>query len=115
MREPAFNWLISSHDLAAFTKKRFTKEEIEESIKKNSFNILKITYLNFFLFPLVLVKRIPEVIGIKAKQPKSDFKKTNIILNDILFSFFILESILLKFINFPIGSTVCCVAQKIND
>lgn len=111
LREPAYDWFRSSEDIVDFTKHRFTKSEIEKELSK-SFNILKITYVNFFLFPLALVKRLPEVIGMKKKQEVSDFFGIDPFLNSILFLIFKIESIFVPSINFPFGTSVVAIAKK---
>lgn len=111
LREPAYNWFRSSEDIVDFTKHRFTKKEIEKDLSK-SFEILKITYANFFLFPLAFMKRIPQVIGLQKKQNKSDFFDINPVLNEILFLFINFESKIIQRFNFPFGTSVVAVARK---
>lgn len=111
IREPAFDWFKSSEDIASQTKHRFTKEELEKELK-NSFSIMKLTYVNFLLFPFAFIKRIPEVIGIKKKQGVSDLQSVAPFLNTILFSILRLETLLLSSFNFPFGTSVICVAKK---
>lgn len=111
LREPAYDWFKSSEDIVDFTKHRFTKSEIEKELSK-SFNILKITYVNFFLFPLAFIKRLPEVIGIRKKQEVSDFFGINSLLNSILFLIFKLESIFIPSIDFPFGTSIVAIAKK---
>lgn len=111
IREPAFDWFKSSEDIASQTKHRFTKEELRKELN-NDTKILKLTYVNFLLFPLAFIKRIPEVIGIKKKQGVSDLQSTPALLNKILFSIFRLEVPLLNYFNLPFGTSVICVAQK---
>lgn len=111
IREPAFDWFRSSEDIASQTKHRFTKEELQKDLN-GSVNILKLTYVNFLLFPLAFIRRIPEVIGVKKKQGVSDLQAVPELLNTILFSIFRLESSLLLSLNFPFGTSVMCVAKK---
>ena len=111
LREPAFDWFKSSEDIASATKHRFTKEEIPRELN-GKFDILKLTYVNFLLFPLAFVKRIPEVIGIKKKQGVSDVETVPPVLNTIFFSILRFETMLLNSFNFPFGTSVLCVAKK---
>lgn len=87
IREPAFDWFKSSEDIASATKHRFTKEELKKELG-SSFVVVKLTYINFFLFPLALVKRIPEVVGFKKKRGVSDIQDAPPYLNKLLFTFF---------------------------
>ena len=111
IREPAFNWFKSSEDIASQTSHRFTKEELKGELNRE-FNILKLTYVNFLLFPLAFIKRIPEVIGIKKKQGVSDLQSIPPFLNTILLWIFRLEVYLLNYFNLPFGTSVICVARK---
>lgn len=112
IREPAFDWFRSSEDIASQTKHRFTKEELARKLE-SSFTILRLTYLNFLLFPLAFIKRIPEVVGIKKLQGISDVQSVPALLNTILFNALRLEKLLLIFFNLPFGTSVICVAKKI--
>lgn len=112
LREPAFDWLKSSHDLIEYGKRRFSKGKMRRALKTSSFEILKLTYTNFFLFPLILLKRLPEILGLKKKRAKSDITKMPQILNALFLNCLKTEAFLLRYLNFPIGSSVICVAKK---
>ncbi|OGH14330.1 MAG: hypothetical protein A2687_01740 [Candidatus Levybacteria bacterium RIFCSPHIGHO2_01_FULL_38_26] len=114
IREPAFDWFKSSEDIASATKHRFTKNEVKGEFD-NSFVIKKITYVNFFLFPFALIKRIPEVVGFKKKRGVSDVQAASPFLNKILLFIFQKEQSLINYVNFPFGTSVICVAQKKYD
>src|SRR3989344_3996839 len=58
LQEPAFNWLKSKHDVVIETNNRFTAEEIKKLIKRSGFKIIKLSYFNFLLSPLIIFKRI---------------------------------------------------------
>lgn len=111
IREPAFDWFRSSEDVASQTKHRFTTRELKRELE-NSFDILKLTYANFFLFPVAFLKRLPEVIGMKRKKGVGDASSVSPLLNNILFFIFRTEPLLLEYINFPFGTSVLCVARK---
>lgn len=111
MREPAFNWMHSSEDIASQTKHRFTSYELRKMFE-DSFDNLKLTYVNFFLFPLAFVKRLPEILKMKKKQGKSDASDISPLLNSVLFSVFRVEPFLLRFFNFPFGTSVLIFARK---
>ena len=110
-REPAFNWLRGSHDRVDFTKHRFSKKEMEQELVLAGFQVKKISYANFFLFPLVLVKRIPQML-LPSRHAASDMRAVHPILDRLLFSFLLLESKLVDIVSFPWGSSLLCVAQK---
>lgn len=111
VREPAFNWFKSSEDIASQTTHRFTTGEIKNLLSP-SFEILRLTYVNFFLFPLAFLKRLPEVIGIKKKSGVSDASNMPPLLNNLFFLILRIESQLVTNLNFPFGTSVVCVAKK---
>lgn len=111
VREPAFNWLHSSEDIASQTKHRFTAGEMKEAFG-DSFDILKLTYVNFFLFPFAFLKRLPEVLRLKKKRGESDASNISPTINNMLFSIFSLEPFFLRFLNFPFGTSILCVVKK---
>lgn len=111
MREPAFNWFRSSEDVASATRHRFTTDELRKELK-NNFKILKMTYANFFLFPVAFFKRLPEVIGLKKKSQHGDASDISPFLNRSLYSIFSTEIGLINYINYPFGTSVICLAKK---
>ena len=113
IREPAYNWFRGSHDKVDFTKHRFIKDELEGELVKAGFKLKKITSANFFLFPIVFIKRLAEMI-IPRGKPVSDRRSVHSLLNIMLFSILQFEAKLIKVLSLPWGSSVICVAQKKN-
>lgn len=110
LREPAYNWLRGNEDVGSLTKRRFQKKELKNKINNSSFKILKISYANCFLFPLLLIVRI--LTGLKKKRGSSDMHLPPFFINQLLFQILKTEASLLRFISFPFGSSLICVAQK---
>jgi len=109
--DPAYNWLRGHHDDFVYTKHRYNKTEMATKINKAGFIIKKITYVNFFLFPLALIKRIFE--GKKVgKEDVDNLYLTNSLLNYILKKILFLEAFLINYINLPFGLSIVCVAGK---
>lgn len=106
IRVPAYQWLKGYHDQAVHTKHRFEKEELKILLKNNDLEILKASYVNCFLFPLVIFKRILN------KSSVSDVKPINHILNWIFKIPLFFEAILIKYLNFSFGLSVIIVAKK---
>ena len=111
LREPAYNWMRGAHDKVDFTKHRFTKPEIERELRLNGFRVKKITYANFFLFPLVLAKRFPEMVIQKGKA-RSDMRSVHPVLNHMLFFMLRLESRLMSYVFLPWGSSLITIAKR---
>lgn len=112
LREPAFAWLKSGHDVIEYGQRRFSKDQLNKDLKFARFEILKISYANFFLFPLVLLKRLPEILGLKKKQAKSDIVKTPAWLNKICLGLLQTEAKILRYGNLPFGSSLISLSRK---
>lgn len=112
LEEPAYNWFTGNEDVIAYGKRRFTKSELKTLLEKSSFKIFKLSYINFFLFPLGILRRLPEIAGLRQKQPVSDIFRMPQVINVIFYSVLFIESLLLKFVNFPFGMSIICVAKK---
>jgi ubiquinone/menaquinone biosynthesis C-methylase UbiE len=63
IREPAFNWLRGNQDKIGLTSRRFSKKSLSKKVTAYSFEIQKITYANFFLFPAVVLIRLLGMVG----------------------------------------------------
>lgn len=111
IREPAYQWLRGNEDLVDMTKVRFSKKSLQGMFKKSKWEIKKASYINCFLFPLVLMSRWL-ILRPNTKEPKSDIRKTFPPINFLLFSLLYLESILIKYIDLPFGSSVICAVKK---
>lgn len=111
IREAAYNWLRGQHDALVWTKHRFVKKELEAKLSKAGFMVKKSSYVNFFLFPLALLKRLSE-----KNIPEKDLLKHIFSANKltgIIFKMFLYgEALLIKYIKFPYGLSIVCVAKK---
>ncbi|MCH7527260.1 MAG: class I SAM-dependent methyltransferase [Planctomycetes bacterium] len=111
--EPAFNWLHSTHDQALGTRRRYTRLMLRTLVESAGFEIFKLTYANFALFPIVAGVRL-----FKKAWPGpahgSDVRPTPPIVNAALAAIFGFESKILAHTNFPWGSSLLCVARRID-
>ena len=112
IREPAYNWMRGGHDKVDFTKRRFSKSEVMEELTRASFGLRKVTYANCILFPLVILRRLPQMVFPSNKLPTSDIQSVHPIIDRLLFSLLRIESRLIDGMSLPWGSSLICVAQK---
>jgi SAM-dependent methyltransferase len=108
--DSALNLLKSEHDLAVQGKRRYTISDFEKLLKTHNFKILKKSYLYFSTFPFLLIKRF--ILSRFSKSVKSDVGEVNPLINKILIFILKIESRLLHFMSFPIGSSVIILARK---
>lgn len=110
---PAFQFLWSGEDFVSQHKRRYRCRELREIVQAAGFRkIEKISYFNFFLLPLVLT-----VIFIKHFLGKKIAEQTNLfpipkILNRLFLGTLTLENFFLRYLSFPAGSSLICVARK---
>ena len=110
--DSAMMCLWGRHDLATHARERYSKKELKEKLERVGFKIEKISYYNFFLFPIVLLTRKIDNIVNRKKSAKSNIEETNKFFNSLLFSLFKLETNLLNLTNFPFGVSIFCIARK---
>lgn len=108
---PAFAFLWSTHDEVFHHKRRYNIKQIKNMLKTLDLKIVKLSYLYFALFPLILFMRILKNF-FKPLANADDFQLNNKFLNTLLIAFLFPEKILLKYINFPVGSSILAVVKK---
>lgn len=108
---PAFFWLASIHDKAVHTKKRYSLRQAEELMRGEGFKIIDKRYLFSFLFPIFMIKRIIEKLGL-ANGGISDLQELPGWLNKFLIHLCRIEWIVARYIKLPFGSSLIVVAQK---
>jgi len=55
---PAYRWLMSAHDRAVHNARRYTGAEACRLLRGAGFEIVRTSYWNSFLFPLMVVRRL---------------------------------------------------------
>lgn len=111
IQEPAFNFLKSHHDLAISTERRFTQKTIAKIINESGFKIIKLTYLNTFMFIPIAMKRIIDKYR-HTKEISSDVVPLSPALNWLITNSLTIESLLLRYMSFPFGFSIICLAKK---
>lgn len=106
---PAHNYLRRWHDMVVHTKHRYETSELCKKLERNNFKIIKVTYRNALLWPVVLALKF---ITKKDAGQRSDLTPLNNILNLILYYMLCAENLLLRIMDLPFGTSVFCVSQK---
>lgn len=109
IRVAAYPFLYSLHDRVCHTKKRFYKKDFKKIFVESHFSILKLSYLNMFLFPAIAIRRI---IFKNYSRQQSDVFQVSGLLNDFLLLPLLVESILIKFFNFPFGLSLMALVKS---
>jgi len=107
---PAFESLRGIQDIVGMHKRRYSKKELIRKIEREGFKILGSSYFNFFLFfPILIGRRIIYLLGLRIESENEiNFPLINFFLKTI----FSLELYLLKYVSFPFGVSIFCVARK---
>jgi len=112
---PSYKWLWNKHDIVNHHYRRYTSSNLKKKLEEADFKVIRATYFNTFLFPLVvslrLISKIIKKIG-SFNEVKSDFEYSFGVLDRIFYLIFSSERWLLNFLNFPFGSSIFVVAQK---
>lgn len=109
---PAFSFLWGENDISTHHFRRYSKDELRNKIEDAGFKIIKLSYFNFYLFPVFLVWNIFSKLKTN-NQPKSSMNiKLPSVLNNIFLFLFSSEGNLLTKYNFPFGLSLICLARK---
>lgn len=109
---PAFNFLWSKSDEVQFHKRRYTKKQLLEILKKNNYQIEFSSYFNFFLFfPVYFGKFLIRCDKNYTTNKEMEIKSK--LLNKLLYIIFKCESYFLPNIKFPFGVSIIIVAKRI--
>ena len=115
---PAYQWLYSHQDHLVAHQRRYHAGMLARRLESVGFKVRRLSYINFFLFPVIL----PVVLLIKLKErlnpPGPDSYSSNVSikiptwLNDLLAGIFSFERHLVANVNVPVGHSLLAVASK---
>jgi len=109
---PAFQFLWSLQDEVAHHRRRYTSEEIRLVLKKAGFQVVRVTYANALLFPVVYVGRQVLKVMRRFKEYKTENDLHPGWANRPLTAILNLEVPILRRVGFPFGVSIIAVAQK---
>ncbi len=119
---PAFMWLWSYNDEINAHQRRYTAPELRQKLEISGFRVKRISYNNFFLFPLIAGIRLlrpynPDLASPHLSEAENVYQvemepipePANTLLQGVGW----LEAALLSSMNLPFGTSVICVAEKL--
>jgi len=113
---PAYQSLWSEHDEALHHKRRYTLSGLRDKLLKVNFNVVSASYFIFFTASAFFIYRILRKIFFDGKkkenQKKADYVLLPNFLNNFLISLLKLEAFLSKYITFPFGISIACIAKN---
>jgi SAM-dependent methyltransferase len=119
---PAFQWLYCGHDRSFHTTQRFTVREVRELLRDVGLEPVLVTYRVFFVFPLIVLARLPRILrerlggSPRTEEATSDIAMPASPINSILYQCLRLENWLIdRGLRFPFGSSVLAAGRKPRD
>jgi SAM-dependent methyltransferase len=119
---PAFMWMWTYNDDLNAHKIRYTTKDLGEKLRQTGFEIPRVTYNNFFVFPLAALRVLmsrgneePPDLGSPHFDDDSyqvEMEPAPPLVNTILSGVTWTESQLLRWFNLPVGNSIICIAQK---
>lgn len=118
---PAFMFLWSHNDDINAHKRRYTAAELESKMQKAGFSLKRLSYNNFFVFPLaaplIMLRRgrnEPELAShhLQEEEYQVEMEPASPPVNTVLTMVGKVEARLIKALNLPFGTSLIAIAQK---
>lgn len=118
---PADMRLWSAMDEYAEHKRRYSARDLQKRLEDNRFKVIKMTYFMTLLLPVLRLSRSrssrrgsmnTQGDAGAAKNEAMKELHLNPVLNFVFYLIFSLEVPLIRFLDFPSGSSILCVAMK---
>jgi len=109
----ALNFLRGSHSTLSFERRRYTPRRMRASLEAAGFDVERVTFTNFVLFPPVFAVRGLQRLTGRADEPSDADLNVPIAPVNTFFNLGLaLENRLLAMVDMPIGTSVMAVARK---
>lgn len=110
----ALSVLRGNHSVFGAEVRRSTRRRLRRILSEAGFDVTRLTYTNFALFPLMLAVRTAQrLIGLATpEEAGTDIAVPPGPVNALLTGFLLAEARALRVVDMPIGSSLLCVARK---
>jgi len=108
---PAFMFLWGVQDDISNHRRRYTLKELKQVVKDAGFEVERATYVNISFFTPILLGRL--LMRATGLRPESENNITVGFLNGALGKLFAAERGPLRYLNFPFGVSIICVARRL--
>jgi SAM-dependent methyltransferase len=119
---PALMWLWSHNDVINAHVRRYSAAEITQKLAQAGFVVRRVTYNNFFVFPLaaplILLRRLskaePQLAShhLDENEYQVEMEPTSPPVNAVLTLVGQVEAALIRRVNLPFGTSLIAVGQK---
>ena len=105
---PAYRWLLSAHDRRVHNVRRFTRGQMRLLLADHGFKVVKASYWNTLLFPLMLLHRVTE-----RDDAPSDVRDFPRWLDSLFSAALALERAAIRIgLSLPFGGSLLIVAER---
>jgi ubiquinone/menaquinone biosynthesis C-methylase UbiE len=108
---PAHRWLWSLQDEISHHFRRYTARTLRQAVGAAGYEIERLTYVSFFLLPIIVVGRLWLRILLRFRDVKDENQLHPGWSNGLLGSIFRSEIPLIRRVDLPIGASLFCVAR----
>jgi SAM-dependent methyltransferase len=109
----ALDMLRGDHSVLGGEVRRYTTGRLRTALERGGFRIVRATYTNASLFPVVAGVRIWQRLrGLRANPARGDFFVPPAPINAAFSGALAAEALALRWTNMPVGSSVLCLARK---
>ncbi len=119
---PAFMWLWSHNDDINAHVRRYTAGELKQKLAQTGFTVKRVSYNNFFIFPLaallISLRRMTKAKTQLAShhlaedEYQVEMEPASPLVNTVLTFVGRVEAGLIRYINLPFGTSLIAVGQK---
>ena len=110
----ALRILRGSHSVFGAELRRSTRRRLRDVLTRGGFQVTRLTYTNFVLFPIMLAVRTAQrLAGLSTPEESGgDINVPAAPVNAVLSALLQLEAKALRKVDMPIGSSLLCVARR---
>lgn len=109
---PAYMFLWSEHDVSLHHFRRYVRGTLTDSLTRNGFEVLRVSYAFAAIFPVVALVRMLGRFVRRSDGPKSTYLTTPEPFNTLLVWVAKLEAAWLARADLPFGTSVMALARK---
>ncbi|MDQ2921403.1 MAG: hypothetical protein M3R52_07315, partial [Acidobacteriota bacterium] len=106
----AFMFLWGVQDDISHHRRRYTRDQVKRVVRQAGFKVERASYVNISFFTPILTGRL--LMRALRLRPESENNITIGFLNGVLGKLFGAESLALRYLNFPFGVSIICLARR---
>lgn len=108
----AMPFLRGSHSVLSNELRRYTRSGLRMALERAGFEVRRITYTNFMTLPLTAAVRFSQRLTGGHQESAAEITVPPAPVNAFLSGMLAVESLALKVVNMPAGSSLLCLARK---